>query len=329
MLIAMLLLVAGLAVLLVGAEWLVRGSSRLAFYLGISPLIIGLTVVSFGTSAPELATCLFSAHHGRGDIALGNIIGSNIANIGLILGLAGLLTPIRVDDALNTRLLPFLLVVSAVLFWFSRSLEISRIEGLVLLALFVLYIWYCLKAARLGTRSPKVSAGLTDREPATTRGDEEKPADGGSSLFKNISLVIIGLIMLGVGAELLIRGAVEFALLVGISEAVAGVTVVALGTSLPELVASVLAAVRKMPGMALGNIVGSNIFNVLAIAGTSASVFPFAVSAGLVNTSMPVMMGFTVLLLVFCFSRGTVSRLEGGVLVLCTALYVAGLLYFP
>jgi|Deesub1362A_J573_1020465.scaffolds.fasta_scaffold00120_57 cation:H+ antiporter len=316
----------GLALLLVGAEWLVRGSSRLAIFLGISPLVIGLTVVAFGTSAPELATSLISAYHGRGDVALGNVIGSNIVNIGLVLGLAGLLMPIRVDDTLNTRMIPFLLVISVVLLLFGRSLEISRLEGLTFLGLFVLFIWYSLRSARLGIGLRATSGPQKDPGAVAARPDNTEIPAGKVPLLKAALLVVTGLILLGSGAQLFVRSAVEFAHRVGLSEAVVGVTIVALGTSLPELVASVVAAYRRLPSLAIGNIVGSNVFNILAIAGTTASVFPFAISPALVNFSLPVMLGFTGLLMLFCFSRGRVNRLEAGVLVLCTVLYAVALL---
>jgi cation:H+ antiporter len=318
-----LLLGAGLLLLLAGAEWLVRGSSRLAVAMGISPLVIGLTIVAFGTSAPELATSVFAAYHGRGDIALGNVVGSNIANIGLVLGLAGLLRPIIVQDSLNDRLIPFLLIISVILWFFGRSLDFSRVEGLVFLGLFAGYIWYCLQALVWRTGKKKVSR----RRPAGGEGPATVPG-GSSSLYKPALLVIAGLAMLGAGAEFLVRGAVQFAQLVGVSEAVVGVTVVALGTSLPELAAAVVAAARKMPSLALGNIVGSNIFNILAITGFSAAVFPFAVSSPLVAFSVPAMLVFTVLLMIICYTRKAVSRGEAGLALLLTILYVVLLLRY-
>lgn len=311
----------GLALLLAGAEWLVRGSSRLALALGVSPLIIGLTVVAFGTSAPELATSMFAAYHGRGDIALGNVVGSNIANIGLVLGLAGLLGPIRVRNSLNDRLIPFLLIITILLWFFGWSLDFSRIEGLVFVGLFAVYIWYCLKVSVLRT------GGRRDSGPLPPGGEADVPKAEGP-VWRQVLLVTVGLVMLGAGAEMLVRGAVEFALLVGISEAVVGVTVIALGTSLPELTAAVFAAARKMPSLALGNIVGSNIFNILAITGLSASAFPFAVSPALVHFSVPVMLVFTVFLMIICYTRRTVRRGEALLALLLTALYAAALLCY-
>jgi len=324
MLIIALLIGAGLALLLGGAYWLVRGSSRLAFYLGVSPLIIGLTVVAFGTSAPELATSTFAAYHGRGDIALGNVIGSNIVNIGLVLGLAGLFRPVQVETTLNARLIPFLLLISLALWVFALGLEISRFHGLALLALFGLYVWYCLRAAR---PAPGELRRRTARGTAPRSDTGAGLAEGGS-LAGNVFLIVAGLVMLGAGAEFLVRGAVEFAERVGISEAVVGMTVVAVGTSLPEPVASIVAAAKRHPSMALGNIVGSNIFNILVIIGVAATAFPFAVSPSLVNFSLPVMIGFTVLLLVICFTRKKVSRAEAALSLLAVAVYTAALLRF-
>ncbi|MBE0466069.1 MAG: sodium:calcium antiporter, partial [Candidatus Desulforudis sp.] len=192
-----LLLGSGLVLLLAGAEWLVRGGSRLAVALGVSPLIIGLTIVAFGTSAPELATSMFAAYHGRGDIALGNVVGSNIANIGLVLGLAGLFGPIRVQNSLNDRLIPFLLIISMTLWFFGRSLEISRIEGLVYLGLFAGYIWYCLKVPVARTGKKQVSGRLSPGA------DAASDPGTGVSVLKQVLLLAAGLVMLGAGAELL------------------------------------------------------------------------------------------------------------------------------
>lgn len=316
----------GLALLLAGADWLVRGASRLARHFGVSPLVTGLTIIAIGTSAPELAASLISAYQGLGDIALGNPVGSNIANIGLILGLTALLVPIRVAKTLNTRLIPFLLMVSIVVFLLSRTgFAVSRSEGLILLVLITLFLVYTIRTARQRTGAETASESQEASE-ATTADSASSTVKG--FLPKNIMLIIVGLIFLGGGAQLFIRGAVEFARVAGISEAVIGLTVVALGTSLPELAASVLAARKRLPSMAVGNIVGSNIFNILFIVGAPAALFPFAVSPSLVNISIPVMLGFTVLLMVFAFSKRTVSRAEGGFLVMLMVLYFGALLRF-
>ncbi|MDP3050244.1 MAG: calcium/sodium antiporter [Eubacteriales bacterium] len=327
MLVTILLASVGLALLLGGAEWLVRGASRLARYFGVSPLVTGLTVVAIGTSAPELAASLISAFQGFGDIALGNVVGSNIVNIGLILGLTALWVPIRVVDTLNTRLIPFLLTVSTVLFLFSwTGFILSRTEGLALLFLLILFLAYTIRTARskTGTETASETKHPTDAQAKT--GVQRSQIKG--FLPINVALILVGLVLLGGGANLFIRGAVEFARLVGISEAVIGVTVVALGTSLPELAASISAVRKRLPSMAVGNIVGSNIFNTLFIVGTPAALFPFAVSPSLVSISIPVMLGFTILLMVYCLTKRTVSRAEGGFLLLLVVLYFSSLLRF-
>lgn len=319
MLINLVFLVGGLGMLFYGAQWLLRGSMRLANFFGISPLIAGLTIVAFGTSAPELATSMISAYHGRGDIALGNVVGSNIVNIGLILGLTALFVPVRVSSALNNRYIPMLIGSSLILVWFSQSLDLSRVEGLIFLGLFGLFMWYAIVTAKPAKES--------EGDGATKSGPGSSPK-GKSWLAVNFVLIGAGLALLGFGADFFVRGAVEIARLAGISEAIIGVTVVALGTSLPELAASVLAAAKRMPGVALGNIVGSNLFNTLLIAGVPAAFFPYAISPAIVQVSIPVMLGFTVLLMLFALTNRQVSRREGFLLLLATGLYWAGLLIF-
>ncbi|MBV1769272.1 MAG: hypothetical protein KUA30_03400, partial [Candidatus Desulforudis sp.] len=235
--------------------------------------------------------------------------------------------PIRVVDTLNTRLIPFLLTVSTVLFLFSwTGFILSRTEGLALLFLLILFLAYTIRTARskTGTETASETKHPTDAQAKT--GVQRSQIKG--FLPINVALILVGLVLLGGGANLFIRGAVEFARLVGISEAVIGVTVVALGTSLPELAASISAVRKRLPSMAVGNIVGSNIFNTLFIVGTPAALFPFAVSPSLVSISIPVMLGFTILLMVFCLTKRTVSRAEGGFLLLLVVLYFSSLLRF-
>jgi cation:H+ antiporter len=319
MLISIVFLVGGLIMLFYGAQWLLRSSLSLAGYFGISSLITGLTVVAFGTSAPELATSMISAYQGRGDIALGNVVGSNIVNIGLILGLTALFVPIGVSTTLNNRYIPFLIGTSLILAWFSWSLDLSRVEGLVFLGLFGLFMWYAVAAARSDKRSGASDEAAGDSGGAT----KKKPR-----LALSIMLIVISLALLYFGADFFVRGAVDIARLVGLSEAIIGVTIVALGTSMPELAASMLAAARRLPGVALGNIVGSNLFNVMVVVGVPASLFPFAISPAIAQVSIPVMLGFTVLLMIFALTGRRVSRREGFSLLVATGIYWAGLLIF-
>lgn len=319
------LIIIGLALLLAGGTWIVRGGSDLALLFGVSPLIIGLTVVAFGTSAPELATSALSAYHGRGDIALGNVVGSNVLNIGLVLGLTALFRPVRVNDPANTKFVLFLLAVSVLLFVLSYPLVISRVSGFILLAFLALFIWFTVRSARSGEDAlPELPTGQVPGKTGARAG----VLSDNRMLVKKVFLVIGGLVLLLGGGELLVRGAVTFAARLGLSEAAVGVTVVAVGTSLPELVVSVLAAIRKVSGLALGNIIGSNIFNIVAILGVSASLFPFTVSPVMTNVSIPVMLVFTAVLVCYCLTRWTISRAGGAILVLSTVLYGTFLIYF-
>ena len=245
-------LLAGLVLLYYGAEWLVDASAKLALRLGVKPLMIGLTIVAFGTSAPELVVSVQSALEGAGAISVGNVVGSNICNIALILGLSALICPMLVSKQLFRFDIPVCLFASGLLWFFLNDDDMEVWEGVVLLVFFAGYVaWSIANAKKSGDSGGEVVGG------------SGKPG----SVARNIIFIIAGLALLVAGAHLLVRGAVELATNWGVSEAVIGLTIVAVGTSLPELATSVIAAIKRQNDIAIGNIVGSNIFNILFILG--------------------------------------------------------------
>ncbi len=257
--IPVLLLLAGLVALYFGAEWLVRGGAALALRLGVTPLLAGLTVVAFGTSAPELVVSVTAGLNGQGAIAIGNVVGSNIVNIGLILGLTAVICPLVVQSQLLKFDTPVMVGVSLLFLWFFRDASIERWEAWVFLALLLSYVTINIRLARR-------QAGALARE-----FDESVPRPAASPWI-DVLLVLAGLALLVVGSRLFVVGAVDLARVFGVSEAVIGLTVVAFGTSLPELASSVVAALRRQPDIAIGNVIGSNIYNILAILGGAGAV---------------------------------------------------------
>lgn len=301
-------LVLGMALLYGGAEALVRGASRLAGSLGLAPLVVGLTVVAFGTSAPEMVVSVVGAVEGRTGVALGNVIGSNIFNIGLVLGLAALVRPVSVDVRVVRREIPILLVASVgmvVLMWDG---ELSRLDGAVATVGFVVYMAFVVRQA---TRA----SGGAESDAAS-----EVVTPGGRA--GSILLVVLGLAGLVAGAHLLVEAAVAMARVLGLSELVIGLTIVAAGTSLPEVATSTVASARGEGDMAVGNVVGSNLFNLLAILGVSALVRPIPVPAGGHMVELLVMIGAVVLLLPLARSGAELSRWEGAGLVLGFLVFV-------
>ena len=297
---------AGLVLLYYGAEWLVRGSARIARALGITPLVIGLTVVAFGTSAPELVVSVLASWRGESNVALGNVVGSNILNIALILGLSAVIHPLRVQSSLVAREMPVMIgsaIAIAVVGWNGTM---SRIEGIVFLGVFVLYLWFVVALARRAPESVQVDYDEFEEALKMEPGDESRQWD--------YFLVAGGLLALVVGAHLLVTAAVAFARILGISDLVIALTVVAVGTSLPELATSAIAAMRGEADIAVGNIVGSNIFNVLLILGASAVVNPLSVDPGLMRFEIPVSIAISALLVPLALTRLTIERWEGALL---------------
>ena len=272
-----ILLLVGLVGLYYGAEWLVTGSARFANALHIKPIVIGLTIVAFGTSTPELVTSVLAGIKHFNDIAVGNIVGSNIANIALILGLSALVRPLKIDMKLLSRDMSIMIGCSCLLYFMSWDGVLSRWEGVALFVGIIAYIFYIYFAA------------LKDSKTVEKEFEEFEELIGvtHNGIKKDIVLIIIGLGTLVVGAHLLVHSAVYIAKVVGISELVIGLTVIAVGTSLPELATSMVASIRKEADISVGNIVGSNIFNILAVLGVAATIQPILVTPTLSDWICP------------------------------------------
>lgn len=315
----LLFLGAGLALLTVGAELLVRGASRLAGLLGISPLVIGLTVVAFGTSAPELAVSVGSAYSGQADLALGNVVGSNIFNVLFILGLCALILPLRVAQQLLWLDVPLMIVASLLLLLLAVDGSISRADGVMLFAGIILYTIFAIKQGRK-------ESGDVQSEYASQFG--ARPRNWTNSWPVQVFYVGVGLVMLVVGAGWLVEGAVQIAKLLGVSELVIGLTVVAAGTSLPEVAASVVASLRGQRDIAVGNVVGSNIFNILSVLGLSSIVSPngIPVAPAALTFDIPVMIAVALACAPIFFTGHLIARWEGGVFLTYYSAYTAYLI---
>ncbi len=304
MLIDVVLLVVGLVLLFAGGEGLVRGAVSLANRLHLSPLVIGLTVVGFGTSTPELLVSLKAAMHGSPDIAIGNVVGSNTANILLILGIAALISPmvVRVSGLARDLAVMTLAAAAALAFGFLGGVE--RIGGALMFAALVVYLAY---AAIAGRRDGVPVADL----PIQLTG------------WKEALLIVGGLAALMFGADTLVNSATRIARDFGVSEAVIGLTIVAIGTSLPELATSIVAALRRHSEVAIGNVVGSNIFNIFGILGVTAMVKPVQIAPEIARFDIPLMLGLSLALAVLMLAFGRISRLIGAVFLAAYAAYVA------
>ena len=313
---AILLFFVGLGFLIIGAEALVRGASRLAAVLGISPLVIGLTVVAFGTSSPELAVSVKSALSGHANIALGNVVGSNIFNVLFILGLSALIVPLVVSQQLVRLDVPLMIALSVIVLILSLDENFSRAEGIMLVVGLAIYIWFLIYQSRRETIAVKDEY---DKEFVT-----ERHVKG--NWIKNIGLVLGGLVLLVFGSRWLVDSAVSFAKYLGVSELVIGLTIVAAGTSLPEVVTSVIAAIRGERDIAVGNVVGSNIFNIMGVLGFASIIAPtgIKVSTAVIGFDIPVMIAVALACLPIFFTGGVISRQEGALLL---GYYVAYTLY--
>jgi len=303
----------GLVLLVVGGEALVRGASRLATALGISPLVVGLTVVAFSTSAPELAVTVSSAWRGQPDIAVGNIVGSNIANVLLILGLSAAIAPLVVAQQLIRVDVPLMIGASLLMFILAVDGVVSGLEGGLLFALLIGYTTLAIAASRQETRAIEQEYAAEYGTPRATSAPQWP---------LNVLLVVAGVAMLVGGAQWLVEGAVALARLLGVSELIIGLTIVAVGTSLPELATSVVAAIRRERDIAVGNAIGSNIFNILSVLGLTALVAPngVAVSPAALNFDLPVMIAVAVACLPVFFNGYRIERWEG---VMFLGYYVA------
>lgn len=296
----------GLVLLYYGAEWLVKGASELALRVGISPLVVGLTVVAFGTSAPELVVSVQANFEGNGGMALGNVVGSNICNIALVLGCAAVISPLKIHHQVIRRELPILVVITFAFAWMIKSGSVSRLEGGLLFAGILLYVYSSLRAAR---KEPD-SEVCEELDPEVIEAAKEGGA--GRVLF-DILLVVAGCGILVVGADRMVFGGANIARFYGVSEAVIGLTLFAFGTSLPELATSVVAAIRKQGDIIVGNAVGSCIFNILAVVGLAGLIDPLEAD-GVTAAHVGVMIVTAVLILPMMWHRMTLNRWEGVIL---------------
>lgn len=311
MLLHLLFMIVGVGLLYYGAETLVRGAATLAVRGRMSPLLVGLTVVAFGTSAPELVVSVQAALAGNGGIAVGNVVGSNICNIGLILGAGALIRPLQVDAQLVRLDIPLMIGVLLLMAVFLADARLGTVEGGVLLAGVVVYILFSIRVAR-----HRVDGAMDELDVAV------KPE---GSALRDVGFVGLGLTLLVLGSNALVSGAVAIATTLGVSQTIIGLSIVALGTSLPELATSVVAAFRDEGDLALGNVVGSNLFNALGILGTAALIRPLD-AAGLSGSDLGVMLAMAVLILPLARSGFVLSRSEGGLLLAVYAGYVGFLI---
>jgi cation:H+ antiporter len=318
MLLQGILFCVGAAALYLGAEWLVHGSSRLARSFGVSALVVGLTVVALGTSAPELVVSTTAALRGQGGVAVGNVVGSNILNLALIIGVAALAGPLRVQMSLIFREAPLMVAAGLTLPLLAWDGVVSRLDGALLSLAFAGYLAFVVRSAR---REP----GSVKAEFAEFEAAEDRAPERGTRL-RDAGLAAAGLATLVVGAQLLVGAAVFFARSVGISEVVVGLTVVAIGTSLPELATSAVAAARGEADIALGNVIGSNIFNSLIILGAASLARPIGMERSLFAYEIPVMVGISIVFPLLAYTRRTLGRLEGGFLVACYVAFTGVLL---
>ncbi len=310
-----LLLVAGLVLLVVGGEVLVRGAGTIATAAGISPLVVGLTVVSFATSAPELAVTLQASAAGSPGLAVGNVVGSNVVNILLVLGVAGLILPLAVRAAVVRRDVPVMIGLSLLFWLLSLDGAVSTIDGAVLVLLLAVYVVWTVVGSRRGGRAEVLAPDAP-----------EASQPGG--LVASVVMVAVGVAMLVLGARCLVVAATDIASALGLSDTVIGLTVVAIGTSLPELATSVLAALRGKVEMAVGNAIGSNIFNIGAVMGLTSVVADggVPVDAAAVAFDLPVMVAVAFVVLPIVVTGFTVARWEAGLFLAYYSAYVAYLL---
>lgn len=303
-----LLLVGGIGVLYFGAEWLVRGAARLAGSLGVSPIVVGLTVVSFGTSAPELVVCVVAAVGGNADLAVGNVLGSNLANIGLILGLTALVRPLEVAARVVWREVPLMLLVTAAVYPLAWDGRLSRGDGTILLLALAGYLIFVFQSVE--TEAPEIVGEYEEfMKEAGPESDKVRAID--------IVMVVAGCGGLVLGGYAIVEGAVAVASFLGVSQVVIGLTVVAVGTSLPELATSLVASMHKEADIAVGNVIGSNIFNIVAILGTATVVEPIHVAHTVLVRELPAVLGLSLLVVPMLRSGWRIRRWEGALLLAC------------
>lgn len=300
------LIIAGVAMVLYGADRLTEGASALARRMNVSEIIIGLTIVAAGTSAPELFVSLVSALKGTPDMAIGNVVGSNTMNAMLIVGCAAVVAPMSISRNTVRKDIPFAVVASVLLPLLTIDAAIGRIDGIILLAGFAAFMYYTLSQAKAGETAPS---------------DETKMQNPWLSVF----FVVLGLALLVIGSNIFVDSASRVAYALGLSEAVVGLTIVAGGTSLPELATSVVAARKGQSAIAIGNVIGSNVFNILMILGLTATISPMQIQ-GITHIDLLMMLGSIVMVWLFSRTKYTVERWEGALLTVVYIAYVCWLL---
>jgi cation:H+ antiporter len=316
----------GLALLAVGGEFLVRGAVQLAERLGVSPLVIGLTLVGFGTSTPELVASVQASLAGSPGIAVGNIVGSNIANILLILGISALIAPIAVASRALSRDGAVVLATAMLFAVAGFMMDLGRLSGLVFLGLLIGYVVYAWRQESVGadghTAAFEKAQAFENINPGMHQGGAAAPGAGTGKLALSVGMALGGLVLVVLGGRLLVDGAIDLARTLGVAESVIGLTIVAVGTSTPELVTSLVAALRRQSDVALGNILGSNIYNILGIGGVTGLIAPTVIPQEIVRFDSLVMVAVSALLLLFAWSGMRIGRREGGALVAGYVAYV-------
>lgn len=307
---AIVFLAVGVGMLYYGAEWLVKGSVRLAINLGITPLVIGLTVVALGTSSPELVVSVSAGLSGNSEIALGNVVGSNICNIALILGIAGLIRPMKVDPKLLKTDVVYMIGFSTLLIVFVFDGMVQWYEGAIFVILIIVYIFFTLKKSRKDN-TVDLPDELEEEMAVATK--TKKP-------IMNVVLIILGFALLILGANFFLDGAVVIAKYAGVSNAIIGLTLVAFGTSLPELATSIVASIKNENDITLGNAVGSNIFNILLILGVTAIIHPIS-SMGFDTVDYAVMLGTSIILVPLAYQKLTITRWNSVILLVIYVVY--------
>jgi cation:H+ antiporter len=308
------LLIIGFVLLIKGADYFVEGSSKIAAALKISPLLIGLTIVAMGTSAPEATVSIVAALDGSAGVAVGNVVGSNIFNITFVVGLAAVIFPLTVGSETIRKEIPFTLLASVALLILISDISLqqmdgnylTRSDGFILLLFFAIFLYYIFEVARKDRKDTQYTENTTN----------EKPKWG-----KNTLLTVGGLAAIIFGGELVVNNATEIAISFGMSETLVGLTIVAIGTSLPELITSVTAAIKKENEIALGNIIGSNIFNIFFVLGLASSISPFAIE-GTIVIDILLLIVITLVLLVFSRTNYKVGKMEGGLLAVIYIVYM-------
>jgi cation:H+ antiporter len=306
-----ILLIIGLIVLIVGGDYLVKGSSSIALRLHLSPLVVGLTIVAFGTSAPELLISIQSALKGSPDIAMGNVVGSNICNLALVLGLTAVINPVKVQTNSLRIDWPMTMGASILLFLVVREGVLGAVEGVIFLIAITIYLVLIIVQSRIDVKSK-----LREKE------NEDIPDAPKKQMWKDITFILLGCVALYYGSEWFVSSSKELALSLGVEERVVGLTVVALGTSLPEMVTAAVASYKGETDLALGNLMGSNIFNILSILGITAIITPIHVHAVILNKDIIWMLMITLMILPLMIVRREVGRADGIVLLIVYTVYV-------